>query len=84
MKNEDRASLIIRWQNAADRVKNAKSELNSAECELDNARNVLGKSLCPKDSQVGERFHIWLDNNMIEVEVVSWAGNEYKVRWRDK
>ena len=59
--------LIERWQHATEALARAKSQVNSAECELTNAINALGKWMLPPDAKKGEAFCIWWGDSMIQV-----------------
>lgn len=74
---------IRRWEHAKERVKNAKSELNSAECSLTNATNYLGRWLSPDDAKDGEQFSVWVEGKMLVIEkTLSGELGDFKVEWR--
>lgn len=51
--------IIERFQRARQRVDQLRSETNSADVELTNATDELGKWLVPSDAKPGEKFAIW-------------------------
>lgn len=65
--------LFDRWLAAKEGVDTAQQRLNSAETELLNATNDLGKHLTPEDAKMGEEFSIWVGqeagNKVVDVLV---------------
>lgn len=79
--------LIRRWDTAQKRVEAAKRELNSAEAELANSTNALGKWMVPapksgEQPPIGEQFNICIENGFLAVKQVS--ANDFEVKWRVK
>lgn len=58
--------LIDRWRSALEEQRRAESRLNSAQCEVSNATNALGKWLVPGDAVMQEKFCIWYGDSLIE------------------
>lgn len=59
--NKATTEALERWLNAQKEVESLKRSLSSAECNLSNIQNALGKVLVPKNAGNGESFHIWVD-----------------------
>ena len=70
---------IRKWENALAAVKDCKARLNSAECDLLNATNELGKWIVPSDAKIGETFNIWHGDGLISA---SYDGSRYEINWR--
>lgn len=77
----DTASQIKTWVDAKTSVEELKRRLSSAETDLMNATNNLGKFLCPPDAKVGEKFRIWYGDGLLVVEKHD-AANIYRISWR--
>jgi len=60
--------LIERWEQAKKGLEYAKSQVNSAECELANATNALAKWMLPEDAAPGEKICVWHLDALIQVE----------------
>ena len=71
---------ITRWESAERRLKEVQRELTSAECELSNSVNALGKVLCPENCKIGEEFSIWTDSKLVTVKKI--GNSDYEVSWR--
>lgn len=65
---------IERWQRAVQRLDSAKRDVNSAECELENAMNDLGRWILPEDADVGEKIAIWFGDSLIQCEKTDHSG----------
>lgn len=80
--------LVKRWVQAQQRVERSRNELNSAECELSNATNALGKHLVPKSGKQGEQFGIWVSGECIGIpgdriiQIVLKGISDYELAWR--
>lgn len=75
-------SLVRSWKHAQDRLARAKQEVNSAECELSNATNALGKWLMPTDAKDGETFAIWYVDSLVQVEKVKNGMHDFRLSLR--
>ncbi len=73
--------MVQRWIAAKRRVRAAKSELNSAECEMTNAVNELGKWLVPENQPDGEFFNIWFGSGVIQARKLK-GHIDHEVSWR--
>ena len=83
MADDKTEQSIRRWERARERVEKAKIELVSADCELANATNDLGRWLSPDDATGGEKFSVWVQGKMLVVEKISSSGlGDFKVEWR--
>lgn len=81
----DTLSEVRRWVDAVDHLASIKSQLNSAECEVTNATNELGRFITPKDAKVGEVFNIWIGDGLLQVTKTRADGNgDYTVSWRTR
>jgi hypothetical protein len=76
----DGQQLVKQWQAANQRLKQAKQEVNSAECVVANTTTTLGKWLCPEDATIGETFSIWAFGGLIQA--TKTGDNDYTVAWR--
>lgn len=73
--------MVQRWIAAKKRVRNAKAELNSAECEMANANNELGKWLVPENQSEGEMFNLWFGSGILQAQKLK-GRSDYDVTWR--
>jgi len=73
---------IDRYLAAERAVMSAKRALNSAECEMTNATNALGKWLTPVNAEDGEKFCVWHAGHLIEA--VRLDANTFVVRVRQR
>ena len=73
--------LIKRWESARKNVQELRRQLQSAECELSNSENALGKCMVPDvpDTE-DEQFNVWVGNGLLSAKKV--GGNDYHVKWR--
>lgn len=76
---KETAVKVKRWIAASKRLANAQREKNSAETELSNARNELGKFLIPEPAKDDEAFNIWFGSGIIQATKI---GGSYSVCWR--
>lgn len=76
----DTRRVVERWGNAVDALANLKRQISSAECELSNAANDLGKFLAPDDAVDGEIFNIWYGSKILCVQKI--GQHDYKISWR--
>lgn len=60
--------LLKSWLRSRERVRNAKREVNSAECDESNNKTALARWLLPKDASVGEKIAIWFGDALVQVE----------------
>lgn len=84
--NRDGADLIKDWLHAQERLRRAKSEVNSAECDVNNSMRALAKWMLPTDARAGEKFCVWFGDSLIQVEVMTEhnADPEVTIRTRGK
>ena len=76
---------VRRWNRAVKQVASAKLALNSAECELANAQNDLGRWLLPEDAATNEEFNVWIGDGIMAArrnDAPGASSNDYLVRWR--
>lgn len=73
---------VKRWIEAVNHEKQCRSYLNSAETEILNSIEELGRLLSPKDAKPGEVFNIWYSNGLLRVEIL--AGHKYDISWRQE
>ncbi len=78
---EDR---VKRWKSAQLRIKDIKSQLNSAECELSNAAKSLKNWLVPMDYKEGEKFAVAYEREFIQIEILPYNNCLITVRPRSK
>ena len=78
----DGKHLIESYLACEREVAHAKSRLNSAECDMANAKNALGKWLCPTSAVDGEKFCVWHCGHLIEA--VREDQNTYKITIRER
>lgn len=71
-----------RWRQAQRSLESANRAVTSAEVELANATNDLGKWMWPKDGQPEEKFCIWYGDSLIEVS--KEATGEFHLRIRQQ
>ena len=79
--------LIEAWLHAGERVRQAQSERNSAECNLANAQNALVRWMLPDDAKTGEQIAVWHGDSLIQVTVPERNGstwNDAKVTVRKR
>lgn len=76
--------LIKQWLSATERLERAKSEKNSAECDVVNAQNALAKWLLPDDAKPGEKIAVWFGDSLIQAEVPQEIGRDAKVTIRTR
>lgn len=69
--------LIKDWERAKRSLENAKSAVNSAECDLANATNVLAKWMLPSDAAPGEKICVWHLDALIQVEAGKEPTSQY-------
>jgi len=74
--------LLERWMRAINSEEDLQSRLTSAQCELTNSTNTLGKFLCPDDATDGEVFNIWYTDGLLQV--TRKHIHDYDVSWRKK
>ena len=79
---EEGNRLINQWEKTKSRVASLKQQLNSAECDMHNARNALGKWMCPGDAKEGESFCVWVGDGMLQVTFERFG--DYKINWRKR
>lgn len=77
----DGKRLIKNWLNAKDHVARLRRELNSAECDLKNNEQALGKWMAPPDAKLGEKICVWWEDNLFQVECGDF---DYKVTVRTR
>lgn len=58
--------LVKSWRYAQERLAQAKSEVNRAECDVLNTTNALGRWLAPGDAKAGETFCVWYGDSLIQ------------------
>ena len=78
------AELIKRWERAKRSLEQAKSAVNSAECELANAANALAKWMLPEDVKPGEKICIWHLDSLIQVEATKDTMADAKITIRKR
>ena len=61
-------NLLKSWLRCIQLVRNAKREVNSAECDEMNSQTALARWLLPKDAKEGEKIAIWFGDSLIQVE----------------
>jgi hypothetical protein len=78
---------VERWIAAKKDVAELKSRLNSAQCELDNSVNDLGKYLIPESTipkSVGgsfDWFNIWWGNGILRARKTDGHFDTFEVEW---
>lgn len=75
---------IEAWKEAQKRLERARREVNSAECDLANATNALGKWLMPPDAKQGEKIAIWYVDSLVEATMVDLHSFEVSLRYRGR
>lgn len=75
----DTQKLIDRYNAAKERLRNADSAKNSAECELANATTALCKWLVPEDAKPEERFCVWNGDWLYEIVKSPRGMNDFTV-----
>ena len=73
---------VRRFTAAAKTIERIKRDLTSAETEMTNATNDLGEWLVPDDAKIGEVFHVWFADGIIQAELV--GAHDFKVSWRKR
>lgn len=74
-------ALIKRWDIARKNLEKLKAQITSAECELANSQNALGKWMVPDaPDAMEEQFNIWITNGLLSARKV--GQNDYVVKWR--
>ncbi len=68
--------LIKTWESARKNEINARHALNRAETELMNAHDKLAKWMLPHDAKPGEKFGVWVGNDLIQVEAAGSCPND--------
>lgn len=76
------ADLLDLWTRSIGFVDKLKAELNGAQCSERNARNELGKWMCPPDAAVSETFHMWICDGLLTIKKTGEAN--YELHWRIK
>lgn len=76
--------LIKDWQAAQERLVRARSEVNGAECAVNNAMNALGRWLAPDDAEKGEKIAVWYGDSLVQVEIVNPFSNDYEITIRQR
>lgn len=82
MNGTDKA--VNRWTSARASVGDAKAIVNSAETEMLNATNDLGKLLDPGDMKIGETICFWVPvkGRRRLLAVTKAVGPTYRVEYR--
>ena len=75
---------IQRWERAIENVEYKRQQLNSAECELTNATNDLGKWLLPNDAKKGETIAVWHGDELICTTKKDNQGSNFTVESRKR
>ena len=79
------SQAIQRWANSTERVDAAGREARSADTQLCNETDALGRLLSPSDSKKGDVFSIWHGSQLLQVTVEDLSGNgTYKIEYRAK
>lgn len=81
----DGNTLVEAWKNAAKRVESAKRELSSAQTDLTNSKNALGKwMLLPEVTKPvkGEKICIWYHDSLIQVTAGEKGDHDFNVELR--
>ena len=78
----DGKGFIDRWKDAQEELRRCKSALNSAECEVSNSTNALGKWMMPDDAATEEKICVWYGDSLIQV--TKTAQNDYAVTVRKR
>ena len=82
---KDGERLVQAWVRAQEEVENCKRRLYSAQTDLANSQNALGKWLLPDDAKPGEKIAVWHGDNLIQAEAPErGAPNDIKVTVRTR
>lgn len=74
-------ALIKRWDVARKNLERLRGQIASAECELANSQNELGKWMVPDvPDAMEEQFNIWISNGLLSAKKI--GQNDYQVKWR--
>lgn len=71
----------VRWAAAKDFLNKRESlelairEVSRIETSLANARIAFGKAMVPEGAEKGDKYNIWLEEYLFEVEVLDTSGN---------
>lgn len=68
--------LIKAWENAKSAEMRARHELHKCETALMNAHNALAKWMLPHDAKPGEKFGVWVGNDLIQVQAAGSCPND--------
>ncbi len=68
--------LIKTWEIATSAHKRALQEVNARFIDLQNAERLLCKWMLPHDAKPGEKFGVWVGNDLIQVEVAGSCPND--------
>lgn len=81
---QEGSRLIERWAAAKSDLVGAENRLNTAKSELTNSIVALGKWLCPKDVQKGEKICVWYGDSLIQCEYTGGTIIEYAITVRQR
>lgn len=83
---KDGERLVQAWVRAQEEVESCKRHLNSAQTDLINSQNALGRWLLPDDAKPGEKIAVWHGDNLIQAEApeTPFNGHDIKVTVRKR
>ena len=73
--HEKRMEALRTWEQAVSNVREAKANLARAETIAFNARNALGRVLCPPTASRGAVYSVWLEESLIDARLDDESGN---------
>lgn len=72
---------IARWARAGQALERATRDLRSAECEMSNSTEELGKWMVPKEpTHTDEQFNVWVGDGLLGCKRLENGNHE--VKWR--
>lgn len=88
MKEEKTTQELVRdWTAGTQWVKDRKKELETAEKELGQATDVLGRRLCPEDMLFDEKICLWTRINDVHealLVVSKEKGHHFQIQFREE
>lgn len=61
--------LVSAYIRAEENLRQARSRVNGAECDMQNAETALAKWLMPTDMKPGEKIAVWRGDSLFQVEL---------------
>ena len=68
---------VVAWKQSEKAVSDADHALSRARSERDRARQDVFKWLVPEGAKIGEKFSVWIGDNLYTVERVN--GSEFSI-----